>query len=100
MTRTGCHFRRWFVPLAADDVVIFRNETRPEFRGRKLNPTLMLQALQAEAATGSAYIDCRTDNHSSIRSIERTGFRRIATLRPPPIEGQFRELSPDPTDGR
>ncbi|MBK9118912.1 MAG: hypothetical protein IPM18_04810 [Phycisphaerales bacterium] len=91
MSRRGCHFVRWFVPLDAEDLVIFRNKTRPEFRGQRLNPALMFAALATELrAGGRAFIDCKVYNHASIRSIERSGFRRIATLPPLKIAGQFR----------
>jgi RimJ/RimL family protein N-acetyltransferase len=91
MTRRGAHFLRWFVPLQDADMVIFRNQTLPEFRGRRLNPALMHAVMAAELPSGGrAYIDCKVHNHASIRSIEHTGFRRIATLPPLKIAGQFR----------
>lgn len=83
VSRRGEHFRRWFLPLRPHDFVIFRNRTLPEFRGRGLCPAIMRHVIRTErTGDAKAYIDCRVFNHASIRSIEKTGFRRIATLRP------------------
>ncbi len=82
-TRRGRDFRRWFLPLRPDDVVVFRLRTYPAFRGRGLAPSLMRQALHEYMQEGNdAYIDCRVYNKPSIRSITKTGFQRIATMKP------------------
>lgn len=82
-TRRGRHFRRWFLPLQDDDVVVFRLRTYPPFRGRGLAPSLMRHALHECMKNGAAaYIDCRVYNQPSIRSIIKTGFTRIATMKP------------------
>jgi len=83
VSRRGDHFKRWFVPLRPHDVVIFRNRTLPDFRGRGLCPALMRHVMAHElAGDGRAYIDCRVYNKPSICSIEKAGFRRIATMKP------------------
>jgi hypothetical protein len=83
MTRRGAHFRRWFVPLNPEDIVVIRNQTAPTFRGRNVCPALMRRAIAEELKSGgTAYCDCRVYNHASIRSIEKAGLRRIATCRP------------------
>ena len=83
MSRRGKHFARCFVPLDDDDVVIFRNWVAPAFRGRGLCPALMSRILCDEVLPGQrAFADCRVYNRSSIRSIEKAGFRRIATAKP------------------
>lgn len=83
MSRRGRHFRKWFVPIQDDDIVIFRNRTSPRFRGRGICPALMRHIIAYELiGGGQAYVDCRVYNKPSIRSIEKAGFRRIATLKP------------------
>ncbi|MCH8806568.1 MAG: GNAT family N-acetyltransferase [Planctomycetes bacterium] len=83
MSRRGDQFKCWFVPLRRHDVVIFRNRTLPDFRGRGLCPALMQHVMFHElAGDGRAYVDCRVYNKPSIRSIEKAGFRRIATMKP------------------
>jgi hypothetical protein len=81
-TRRGADFRRWFVELQPEDVVVFRLRTYIGFRGRGLAPSLMRHALhEIMDERNCAYIDCRTYNKASIRCIEKTGFKRIATLK-------------------
>lgn len=84
LSRRGRWFRTWFVPLNPEDLVIFRNRTAPEFRGRGLCPALMNWIIDHEQAGTDArgYVDCRIYNRASIRSIEKAGFRRIATMKP------------------
>lgn len=82
-TRPGRLYRHWFVPLDAEDLIIFRVRTFPEFRGRGVAPSLMRHAM-AESLTESdrAYIDCRVYNKPSIRSIEKAGFQLLTTMKP------------------
>lgn len=90
MTRRGWHYRKWFVPLADDDVVIFRNATARQFRGMGICPALMQRIMQDELEKGArAYVDCRVYNQPSIRSIRKAGFRRIATMKPLRLREQF-----------
>jgi len=82
-TRRGHQFRNWFTPLQPSDMVIFRVRTYPEFRGRGLAPSLMRYAMHESLQNGDcSFIDCGTDNQPSIRSIEKAGFRKIATMKP------------------
>ena len=82
-TRRGNQYCNWFVPLQPDDMVIFRVRTYPSFRGRGLAPALMRFAMHAcLRQDGGALVDCRTDNLPSIRSIEKAGFQRTATMKP------------------
>jgi GNAT superfamily N-acetyltransferase len=79
-TRRSCFFKRWFLPLGQDDVVVFRLQTHSDFRGRGLAPSLIRHCLhQHMQSDGHAYIDCRTYNKPSIRCIEKCGFVRVAT---------------------
>lgn len=83
MSRRGRCFTKWFVPLQRDDIVIFRNWTAPEHRGKGVCPAIMQRIIVHELANGGkAYVDCPVHNKPSIRSIEKAGFRRFATAKP------------------
>jgi RimJ/RimL family protein N-acetyltransferase len=83
MSRPGALFRAWFVPLRPEDRVLFRGTTAPELRGRGLSPAMMREIVAREVPPGGrAYVDASVHNASSIRAIEKAGFRRIATLKP------------------
>jgi len=78
-TRKGKYFRRWFLDLNDDDVVVFRLRTHPDYRGRGLAPSLIRNAIhEVVENNGSAFIDCRTYNKPSIRCIEKAGFKCVA----------------------
>lgn len=97
LSRSGRHYLKWFVELEPHDVVIFRNATAPAFRGRGICPALMREIIARELSDGGrAYVDCQIDNKASIRSIEKAGFRRIATLKPISLSCQFRFHGPAP----
>jgi len=82
VSRRGRDFVRWFVRLGANDIVIFRVRTLPAYRGRGIAAALLRAIVMREALpAGEAYTDCRTFNLSSIRMIEKAGFRRIATVK-------------------
>ena|GEM_PF-6116121 len=83
MSRKGRHFAKWFVELENHDVVIFRNVTVAEHRGKGICPATMREIIAREVRDGAqAYVDCRVYNRASLRSIEKAGFRRIATMKP------------------
>lgn len=78
-TRRGTHFRRWFVELKPNDIVVFRLNTNEHYRGRGLASSLIRHALFSIGDdSASAYIDCRTYNKPSKRAIEKAGFECIA----------------------
>ncbi len=82
-TRKGKKFRRWFVEIKDDDMVIFRMRTYPAFRGRGVAPSLMRYAMHHSLQGGhKAYIDCRVYNKPSIRAIQKAGFKQFATMKP------------------
>lgn len=81
-TRRGAQFKRWFLPLRPEDVVVFRLRTYEAYRGRGLAPSLIRFAMHHTVTSpGCAFIDCRTYNMPSIRCIEKSGFKRIAKMR-------------------
>ena len=83
LSRSAVHFRRWFVPLESQDMVLFRARTLPAFRGRGVYPALMRHMIAQDLRPeGHAYVDCRVYNTPSARGIERAGFRKIATMKP------------------
>ena len=91
MSRLGRYYARWFVPLRARDVVIYRNSTLPAFRGQGVCPAIMHEIVSRQVVADSrAYVDCKIYNKSSIRSIEKAGFQRVATLKPLRARGQLR----------
>ena len=78
-TRKGKYFRRWFLDLRPEDVIVFRLNTKPEFRGRGLAPSLIRHVLNSITNLSEhAYIDCRTYNKPSKRCIEKAGFKCVA----------------------
>ena len=83
MSRPGALFRAWFIPLGAEDVVLFRGRTAPELRGRGISPAMTREIVRRALPPGaSAYLDVAVHNAPSIRAVEKAGFRRIATRRP------------------
>ena len=82
-TRRGRYFKRWFVPLQDDDIVVFRGRTFPEYRGRGLHPALTRFMFQRILHEGQrAFTDCKIHNKSSIRAIQKNNWVRIATMKP------------------
>lgn len=83
LSRQGRHIPHWFIPLEADDMVLYRVKTAPAARGQGLCPSMMQHIIAHELPNSqSAYADCRIYNHPSIRSLNKTGFRIIGKMRP------------------
>jgi ribosomal protein S18 acetylase RimI-like enzyme len=90
MSRRGNHFRRWFVPLDERDVVLFRGETFPAFRGRGVHPSRLRHIITQEMRPGGhAYVDCKIYNTTVQRAYEKAGFRKIATAKPLTLKDFF-----------
>ncbi len=82
-TRRGRYFKRWFVPLQDDDIVVFRGRTFPEYRGRGLHPALTRFMFKRILHEGQrAFTDCKIHNKSSIRAIQKNNWARVATMKP------------------
>jgi GNAT superfamily N-acetyltransferase len=93
LSRAGRHYRKWFLPLRPHDIVVFRFQTLPVFRGRGLIGALLAEVLRQECSGDArAHTDCRVWNTASRRAIEKAGFRHVATMRPVPLAEQHEEL--------
>jgi len=81
--RFGCHVRSWFVPLRADDFVLFGGTTLPRFRRRGIMTWMIVdQTRYALQRGGRGHSDVKVWNTPAIRAVECAGYRRIACLRP------------------
>jgi len=78
---TGGTMETHFHPLGASDVHLFDFYVFPEFRGQRLNPTLVGSILRELSATqrGRAFIECAVWNEPQLRSLARTPFQRFGT---------------------
>lgn len=73
----------YFFPMYERDAVLVSSQVFPEFRGRGVNPQMIqhiLVELKKEGVT-RMYISCKVDNKANLRSIPKTSFRRIGTVR-------------------
>jgi hypothetical protein len=82
-SRRGRMFRRWFVHLRDDDIVIFRARTFPDFRGRGISPAMHRHIMNVELTDSDrAYADSALYNTPSRRCLEKVGYRVIAVMTP------------------
>lgn len=85
LTKTGAQLGNWYVPLTADDTVIYDVNTHPSARGERLAARLT-QAVAEHAAQergGRVFLDCAVWNVSAHRAFEAAGFARV---RPEPFK--------------
>jgi GNAT superfamily N-acetyltransferase len=70
----------YYFPLEWDEAHLFDFYVFPEFRGCGLNVCLVSEILAALRAvdTTRAFIECAAWNHSQIRSLTKTAFRKYA----------------------
>lgn len=86
LTRAGSRIRRWFVPLADGDHVIFSVVTRPDKRGESLAASLAaLVSDRLGAGDSGIYLNCKIWNVPAHKSFFKAGFRRIDTRIYPPL---------------
>jgi len=98
--RWGKDIKRWFVPLAPNDGVIFNTFTVPQFRGRGIAARMQCHiSKHVRTFGGQVFIDVSIWNKPSIRAIEKSGFARIAVMRPLPKPGHSKPSSPYATRG-
>lgn len=78
LTETKSH-----LVVSAGGVCLTAFETLPDFRGRRLYPSVLTAILVERFAEGAtrAHIWCRHDNRASYRAIKLVGFRETAVHR-------------------
>ena len=76
----GRFLKRWFLPLAPNDIVIFGVDTLNAFRGRGIHPAMLRAAVEREADAG-VYCDTNVWNVVAQRNMEKAGFRPIMKAR-------------------
>lgn len=82
-TRQGRYFKRWFVELEDDDIVVFRGWTWPKFRRRGIATALAHHAVNCQYRDGcKIYADCQVFNLASKFGLQKEGFKLIATTKP------------------
>jgi GNAT superfamily N-acetyltransferase len=82
-TRQGRYFKRWFVELEADAIVVFRGWTWPKFRRRGIATALGRHAVNSLYREGcKIYADCQVFNLASKLGLQKEGFKLIATKKP------------------
>ena len=72
-----------FLPLAPHDVHFFDFFVFPEFRGRGLNPALVLQILReiSRENLSKAFIEAAAWNQPQLASLKKTPFQRLGMAR-------------------
>jgi ribosomal protein S18 acetylase RimI-like enzyme len=82
-TLTGRTVRPYFVPLGPNDIHLFDFLVFPEYRGRRINPSLVAHILDTSGSEGRsrAYIEVAEWNRAELRSLERTDFHVLGVAR-------------------
>jgi ribosomal protein S18 acetylase RimI-like enzyme len=82
-TLTGRTMRPHYVPLGANDVHLFDFLVYPEYRGRRINPSLVTHILDQLSREGRsrAYIEVAEWNHAELTSLRRTAFQFFGVAR-------------------
>lgn len=78
-TKTGRHIPKWHVPLDPTDVVITRDFTAPQMRGRHLHAVVLAARCQ-DVAAGRYLTDCHVQNTASLRAFARSGWSVIGKV--------------------
>jgi ribosomal protein S18 acetylase RimI-like enzyme len=90
-TATGCTIAPHYHPLGANDVHMFDFLVFPEYRGRRINPSLVDHILSQSAEEGRtrAYIEVREWNHPQLISLGKTRFRLLGVARKVSVFGRI-----------
>lgn len=81
--KPGDRVSAWYVPVGAEDVILYGWWTDPGMRGRGLIRQLISAATRDALPHAKRFLaDVRVWNTPSIHAMERVGFRRIAEARP------------------
>lgn len=106
-TVVGHTMEPYFFPLAPYDVHFFDFFVLPEYRGNRINPTLINGILEQRVLLGKgrAYIECWEWNQPQLASLKRTPFQKLAVATKRTLFGRtmvsWRQgLNPDARDHR
>jgi len=82
-TLNGCTIEPYFFSLETDDVHLFDFFVLPEFRGQRVNRTLVLKILEALAAEGKSrvYLEVAEWNMPQLNSLSRMPFQKLGRAR-------------------
>jgi len=89
-TLTGHTMRPHYVPLGVNDVHLFDFLVFPEFRGRRINPSLVTHILGQLSREGKtrAYIEVAEWNRTQLTSLNKTGLHFFGVARKMSILGR------------
>ena len=89
-TLTGRTVRPYFLPLGASDVHLFDFLVFPEYRGRRINPSLVIYILDqlSREDRSRAYIEVAEWNHSELTSLSKTAFHVLGVARKTSLLGR------------
>jgi GNAT superfamily N-acetyltransferase len=78
-TIVGCTVKPHYFPLTGDDVHLFDFLLFPEFRGRGVNPSLVIHILErlASEKRSRAFIEAAEWNTAQLCSLSKTPFRKF-----------------------
>lgn len=78
-TLSGTTIEPYFFPVSTHDVHLFDFCVFPEYRGRRINPSLVAHILSELAAEGKsrAFIEAEEWNQSQLSSLSRTPFQPL-----------------------
>jgi ribosomal protein S18 acetylase RimI-like enzyme len=82
-TLRGQTIEPYYFPLGPDDVHLFDFHVFAEYRGRGINPYLISQILDGSATNGArrAFIEAAEWNDAQLRSLRKSAFRRLGSVR-------------------
>jgi len=82
-TLTGSTIDHHYFPLGYNDVHLFDFLVFPQYRGRRINPSLVIHILAQMVAEGRAraYIEAAEWNRAQLTSLSKTGFRLLGMAR-------------------
>lgn len=82
-TLNGSTIEPYFFPLGTDDVHLFDFFVFPEFRGQRINRSLVLRILEVLAAQkkSRAYIEVAEWNKPQLNSLSRMPFQKLGRAR-------------------
>jgi hypothetical protein len=81
--KRGRFVKRWYLPLADTDVVLYGWHTSPQYRGLNLIGLAMESAIGCFAAQTERFLaDVKIWNKPSIRAMEKAGFRFVLRAKP------------------